>query len=101
VKAFWNCRTSCGITGSFAHACRSLCRARAIQPRLQANNFWQAAAHAVKTLPGVESASIGSGLPPIRPVVANTTPLEAVDPSSGGSAANRSHSGPATPTIDY
>jgi putative ABC transport system permease protein len=57
----------------------------------QADGFWSALVARVNALPGVESASIASGLPPNRRINANSTPIEGLDPSLGGPM----------PTIDY
>jgi putative ABC transport system permease protein len=57
----------------------------------QANTFWATLLDRVGALPGVESASIAAGLPPIRRINANTTPVENLDPALGGPA----------PTIDF
>jgi putative ABC transport system permease protein len=58
---------------------------------VQGNGFWSGLLTRVRALPGVESVTLTAGLPPSRPVDANTTFIEGLDPALGGPA----------PTIDY
>ena len=92
VKAFWKLQdVAVGIDPS-----RTLTMQLSLPPAtyttaVQANGFWSSLISRIDALPGVDSASIASGLPPNRRINANTTMVENLDPALGGPA----------PTIDY
>jgi putative ABC transport system permease protein len=54
----------------------------------QVDQFWRALGHRVNSLPGVQSASLTSGLPPERPINANDTYIEGFTPVPNGPGHN-------------
>jgi len=92
VKAFWKLQQ----VDSGLNADRLLTMQISLPPATyttsaQANGFWASLIARASALPGVESATIASGLAPIRNINANSTPIENLDPALGGPV----------PTIDY
>jgi predicted permease len=92
VKAFWKLQeVNSGIVADHLLTMQLSLPPASYTTAAQANGFWTALIARVNALPGVESATIASGLPPNRQVNANTTPVENLPVEVGGPA----------PTIDY
>jgi putative ABC transport system permease protein len=92
VKAFWKLQAvNSGLNPDHLLTMQLSLPPARYSTAVQADNFWSALIARVSALPGVTSASIASGLPPIRSINANTTPIENLDVALGGPA----------PTVDY
>jgi len=92
VKAFWKLQeVKSGLRADHLLTMRIVLPGVTYNNETQASNFWSSLIAKVSSLPGVDSATIASGLPPIRQLNANTTPVEGLDPKLGGPA----------PTIDF
>jgi predicted permease len=92
VKAFWKLQeVNSGLNPSHLLTMQVSLPPATYTTETQADAFWAALLARVNALPGVESASIASGLPPTRRINANTTPIENLDAALGGPA----------PTVDY
>ncbi|HLH19225.1 MAG TPA: ABC transporter permease [Bryobacteraceae bacterium] len=92
VKAFWKLQeVNSGLKPDHLLTMQLALPPATYTSEAQADAFWSALLDRVRSLPGVESAAIASGLPPIRQINANTTPIENLDPALGGPA----------PTVDY
>ena len=92
VKAFWKLQeVNSGLSADHLLTMQISLPPATYANQARAHGFWQALLTRVKTLPGVQSAAIANGLPPVRPINANTTPIEGLDPSLGGPA----------PTVDF
>ena len=92
VKAFWRLQdVNSGIDSSRLLTMQLSLPTATYTTAVQGNGFWSGLLARVNALPGVESASMASGLPPIRRINANTTAVENLDPVLGGPM----------PTIDY
>jgi predicted permease len=92
VKAFWKLQdVNAGIDPTRILTMQLSLPPAAYTTAVQGNGFWSGLVSRVAALPGVESASLASGLPPNRRINANTTAVENLDPALGGP----------TPTIDY
>jgi putative ABC transport system permease protein len=102
VKAFWKLQeVNAGLNPDRLLTMQISLPSVGYATETQANTFWASLLTRVNALPGVESATIASGLPPYRPIDANTTPLDGVDPSLAGPPPSDPSLGPAAPTIDY
>ena len=92
VKAFWKLQeVSSGLNPRGVLTMQLTLPPARYTTDAQANGFWAALVARIDGLPGVESASIGSGLPPSRRINANTTVVENLPAELGGPM----------PTIDY
>ncbi|HKE29116.1 MAG TPA: ABC transporter permease [Bryobacteraceae bacterium] len=92
VKAFWKLLdVNSGLNPSHLLTMQVSLPPATYITETQADAFWAALLARVNALPGVETASIASGLPPTRRINANTTPIENLDAALGGPA----------PTVDY
>ena len=92
VKAFWKLQqVDSGLVADHLLTMQISLPPATYKTAAQANGFWSTLMARVSALPGVESATIASGLAPQRSVNANSTPVENLDPSLGGPV----------PTIDY
>ena len=92
VKAFWKLQeVNSGINASHLLTMQLSLPPATYTRTVQANGFWSELIARVNALPGVQSATIASGLPPAREVNANTTPIENLPAELGGPA----------PTVDY
>ena len=92
VKAFWKLQeVNSGLNPSHLLTMQISLPPASYTTETQADGFWSALVARVTALPGVESAAMASGLPPIRQINANTTAIENLDPSLGGPM----------PTVDY
>ncbi len=77
VKAFWKLQeVNSGLNPDHLLTMQISLPSSAYSTETQANSFWAALLDRVDALPGVASAAIASGLPPVRRVNANTTPIE-------------------------
>lgn len=92
VKAFWKLQeVNSGLNPDHLLTMQLSLPNGTYTTEARAHGFWSTLLARVNALPGVESAAIASGLPPIRRINANTTPIEGVLPNLGGPM----------PTIDY
>lgn len=92
VKAFWKLQeVNSGLNPSHLLTLGVSLPPATYTTETQADTFWTALLDRISALPGVESAAIAGGLPPIRRLDANTTPVENLDPALGGPM----------PTIDF
>jgi len=92
TRAFWRLReVNSGIVADHLLTMQLSLPPAAYQTAVQANGFWSALIDRIDALPGVESAAIASGMPPDRPIQANTTAIKNLPAAVGGP----------TPTIDY
>jgi putative ABC transport system permease protein len=92
VKAFWKLQeVNSGIDAGHLLTMQVSLPPANYTTAARANGFWSSVIDRVNALPGVESATIVSGLPPNRQVNANTTPIENLPVELGGPA----------PTVDY
>ncbi|MGA2593336.1 MAG: ABC transporter permease [Bryobacteraceae bacterium] len=92
VKAFWKLQeVNSGLTPERLLTLQVSLPASSYSTEAQAHGFWAALLSRVNALPGVESASLAAGLPPVRRINANTTPMEGVPNGPDGFP----------PTIDY
>jgi predicted permease len=92
VKAFWKLQqVDSGLVADHLLTMQISLPPASYKTAAQANGFWSTLIARVSALPGVESATIASGLAPQRSVNANSTPVENLDPALGGPV----------PTIDY
>jgi putative ABC transport system permease protein len=92
VKAFWKLQAvNSGLNADHLLTMQLSLPPARYTTAVQADNFWSALIARVSALPGVAAASIASGLPPVRSVNANTTPIENLDAALGGPE----------PTVDY
>jgi len=77
VKAFWKLQeVDSGLNPDHLLTMQISLPSSAYTTETQAHGFWSALLARVGALPGVASAAIASGLPPVRRVNANTTPVE-------------------------
>ena len=89
VRAFWRLQAiNAGLNTSNVLTMRV-----ALPPALYAKDpdvqrFWSTVQDRVRSLPGVTSVSMMSGLPPERPLNANDTPIENFVPRAGGPIQN-------------
>jgi putative ABC transport system permease protein len=92
VKAFWKLQeVDSGIRPDHLLTMQLSLPSAIYRTETQAHEFWTALIDRVDGLPGVTSAAIASGLPPIRPINANDTPVENRPPQPDGTQ----------PTVDY
>ena len=92
VKAFWKLQeVNSGLNPDRLLTLQVSLPAASYTTEARAHGFWAALLSRVNALPGVESASLAAGLPPIRRINANTTPMEGVPNGPDGFP----------PTIDY
>lgn len=92
VKAFWKLQeVNSGLNPDRLLTMQVSLPAASYTTEARAHGFWGALLTRVNALPGVESASLATGLPPIRRINANTTPMGGVPNGPDGFP----------PTIDY
>ena len=89
VKAFWKLQqVNAGINPDRILTMRITLPGATYSNAAQANGFWQAILGRVRALPGVEEASIATGIPPDRPINANDTTIEGFVPVPNGPMQN-------------
>ncbi|HEY1341080.1 MAG TPA: ABC transporter permease [Bryobacteraceae bacterium] len=89
VKAFWKLQeVNSGFDPDHVLSMRLSLPTTAYTDETATRNFWDALNTQVNTLPGVVAASMGSGLPPTRPINANDTAIENFVPTPGGPLQN-------------
>jgi putative ABC transport system permease protein len=77
VKAFWKLQeVESGFRPDHLLTMQLSLPSASYRTEAQAHEFWAALIARVDALPGVASAAIASGLPPIRQINANDTPVE-------------------------
>jgi predicted permease len=77
VKAFWKLQeVNSGLVPDHLLTMQLSLPQSSFSTETQALGFWGSLLQRVNALPGVTSAAIASGLPPIRRLNANTTPIE-------------------------
>jgi len=100
VKAFWKLtEVNSGIDSTNLLTLRFLLPASQYRDAAAIVNFHQALTARVRSLPGVTAAAIVSGMPPGRPINANTTAIEGAPPRTDGRGPDAS--GAAFDEIDY
>ncbi len=89
VKAFWKLQqVDAGLNPEHVLTMQVTLPAASYTDATKANGFWSALLSRVRTLPGVASASIASGLPPDRRINANDTAIEGFVPIPNGPIQN-------------
>jgi predicted permease len=89
VKAFWKLQeVNSGLNPDRLLTMQLSLPGASYTTETRANGFWSALIAQLNALPGVESASFASGLPPIRRINANSTPLEDFPPTPDGHPPN-------------
>jgi putative ABC transport system permease protein len=92
VKAFWKLQeVNSGIDADHLLTMQLSLPSATYQNETQGNGFWVRLIDRVNALHGVSSATISSGLPPTRQIIANDTPVENRPPDANG----------AQPIVDY
>ena len=89
VKAFWKLQqVDAGLDPEHVLTMQVTLPQAGYNNIVKVNGFWQSMLARVRTLPGVTSAAIASGLPPDRRINANDTPIEGFVPVPNGPIQN-------------
>src|SRR5262249_53596113 len=98
IKAFWKLQEiNAGIDPSHLLTMRAALAKVTYRDAASVTNFYGSLRARLKTLPGVVSATIASGLPPARPIMANDTFIEGLTPVPGGPQNNIDYWNAVTP----
>ncbi|HWE05494.1 MAG TPA: ABC transporter permease, partial [Rhizomicrobium sp.] len=89
VKAFWKLQqVDAGVRPDHILTMRVTLPEPAYKDVAKVRNFWSSLLDGITPLPGVQSASLASGLPPNRRINANDTGIEGYVPAPNGPPAN-------------